>query len=383
MLRTSSSSSRTWIAFALLAFSLCGGTKAAAQGVENYIVVRVNNRIATLVDYQLRRDDRLRAMAAADIEPTRRAELLDGMGEQVLSDIVEELLLLSRADQLGITVAQALVDQELAAARERAGVRTDEEFRIALARAGMDEEDLRSQITTNLTVRQVISREVLARFELTEEDLRRYYFANADEFTRPERRRVREFVLAEDGGSADELTAAAATVLTAIRSGQNASDAVAAEPLAGSLLEIGWVEYDDLEGPLADAVWMIAEGGWSEPISARGGLHVLQVEEIAPPEMVDFDEVRGQIGASEQNRLFNENYGEYVEDLRRDSFVKVVQLPEDAAGFDVDAATSASRVTLTDLEEAQRLENPDIEAADTDSGAPDAADSGSTEDESE
>lgn len=320
---------------------------STAQNSENYIVLRVNNRIATLVDYQLRRDDRLRALAASDTPPEQREVILERLGESVMGDLVEELLLLSRADQLGITAPSGAVDDQIAAARQRSGAETDAEFELALARAGMTREDLRQQIENNVTIRQVINREILGQLEITEEDLRRYYFEHAEEFTRPERRRVREFVLAEDGGSLEELRAAGNRVRAAITAGTDPVEAVDAEPLAGGWFDLGLVTREDLDPDLSQAAWSLEVGQLSEPMEARGGLHVVQVTEIQPAELQDFVEVREQIGAREQQRLFTENYQEYMEDLRRDSYVRLNELPEDAQDFDL--ATSAQRITLTDL----------------------------------
>ena len=320
---------------------------APAQQVENGIVLRVNNRIATLVDYQLLRDDRLRALAASDIDPEQREQYMESLGANILGDMVEEMLLLSRADQLGITAPRSAVEQEMAAARQRSGATTEAEFELALTRAGMTREDLQEQIETNVTIRQVINREIYGQLDLTEEDLRRYYFEHAEEFTQPERRRIREFVLAEGVGTTEELRAAAERVRGAIAAGADPAEAVAAEPLAGAWIDIGLVSRDHLDPSLASAAWDLQAGEMSPPVEARGGLHVLQVTEVVPAELIDFDQVREEIGAREQQRLFSEEYRDYMEDLRRDSYVQVNVLPEDAQGFDLE--TSASRMTLTDL----------------------------------
>ncbi len=346
--------------------SIPTNTTAYGQQVENRVVLRVNNRIATLVDYQLRRDDRLRALAASDVAPEQREQYLESLGANVLGDMVEEMLLLSRADQLGVTAPRSAVEQEMAAARQRSGATTEAEFELALTRAGMTREDLQEQIETNVTIRQVINREIYGQLDLTEEDLRRYYFEHAEEFTQPERRRIREFVLTEDSGSPAELRAAAERVRSAIAAGADPTEAVAGEPLAGDWIEIGLVSRDHLDPSLAQAAWELQAGEISDPVEARGGLHVLQVTEVVPAELVDFDEVREEIGAREQQRLFAEKYQDYMDDLRRDSYVQINDLPEDALGFDLEA--SASRMTLTDL-------------ADTDSYTEETADAAAISDE--
>lgn len=340
-------STRTALVCAALAWAAVAGVPGEAQEVENHVVLRVNNRIMTLVDYQLRRDDRLRALAAADISPDQREAYLEGLGETIMGDMVEEMLLLSRADQLGITASRNAVEQEMNVARQRAGVTTEADFDLALARAGMTRDDLQQQIENNVVIQQVIGREILGQIEITEEDLRRYYFEHAEEFSQPEQRRVREVVLAEDVGSPPELRQAAERIRSAIAGGTDPQEAVAAEPLAGDWVDVGLVARDDLAADLADAAWSLEEGQLSAPIEARGGLHVLQVTEVVPAQMVAFDSVREQVGQTLQQQRFSDSYRDYMEDLRRDSYVQLNELPEDAQDFDLEA--SAKRMTLTDL----------------------------------
>ena len=75
--------------------------------VLNRVVLRVNDRIATLYDYQQRRADMVREVLRREQDPEERQRLISQAGEAVFADMFRELLLESRADQLLRSLVQA------------------------------------------------------------------------------------------------------------------------------------------------------------------------------------------------------------------------------------------------------------------------------------
>ena len=137
-------------ALSLLLAALAGAASAQTLLIDR-IVVRVNDRIATMIDFQKMLAERRQAILADQSLPeARRQQVLDNAGRAVLTDIYEELLLLSRADQLGARVTDVDVEKALATQRERMGLETEEQMRQALLASGRTEEALHQQLRQNL-----------------------------------------------------------------------------------------------------------------------------------------------------------------------------------------------------------------------------------------
>src|SRR5690606_35627731 len=112
----------------ILSLFLLGAAAAPAEEVTR-IVLRVNDRIATLQEYESRRDDRLQMIAAAQgIDEAERRRLVEEVGKATMKEIFDELLILSRAQQLRVIVTRDQVNRALAATRERYGLASDAEF---------------------------------------------------------------------------------------------------------------------------------------------------------------------------------------------------------------------------------------------------------------
>lgn len=312
---------------------------AAVQAeVVNRIVLRVNDQIATLRDYETRRQEEARNVSRrTDLEPEEKQRFLQQLPELIFRDIYQELLLESRAQQLGVEVSRSQVDAAIETTKQNLGLKTDEEFRAALAQSGMTEELLRSSMEKQIRLREVMNREVRTRVNLEEEDLRRYYRKNIEQFRQPEQVHLREVVVLEEGGlpTAAERARVAAEIRQAVAGGKPLADAIAEHQPKGvtsNVIDLGWVTTGDLDSGLETAAWKLAPGAISEPVAGRGGLHLLQMVERRESRLPPFSEVAQQIQDREQERAYSEEFGKYMAEIEKKSLI-VAEPPQEAAGF--------------------------------------------------
>jgi parvulin-like peptidyl-prolyl isomerase len=304
--------------------------------VINRVVLRVNDRIATLRDYQQRREEMTRDILRREQDPEERQRLLSQAGEVVFADLYRELLLDSRADQLGVEINEAQVDTALTQLKQNYNIKTDQDLQAALAQSGLTLDQLRAQLRSSLRVQDVRSREVQSRVKVDEEDLRRYYRKNLEQFRQPEQVQLREVVVLEEGGApAEERAGIAAGIRAKATTGTSLADAAAEHAQKGvtsNVIELGWVSPGDLDKNLETAVWALPKGSVSEPVQARGGLHLVQVVDRRESRIPPFSEVSAAIQAREQERVFRDEVAKYMTELEKKSLI-VANPPEEAAGF--------------------------------------------------
>jgi parvulin-like peptidyl-prolyl isomerase len=325
---------------AALLLALAPGALGPARAIRaealNRIVLRVNDQIATLYDYQRRRADAEREVMRRVQDPAERRQELDQVGENVFRDLFQELLITSRADQLAIEATDQEVDQQVANMRENAGIKTDEEFQSALQQYGMTLEQLRAQARRASRMRDVMAKEVTSKIKVKEEDLRRFYRKNEDRFRVLEQVQLREVVVLDEGGLPEaERGRVAAEIRTAAAAGKSLAEAAApysAKHQTSSVVELGWVSPKDLDPKLEAAAWKLQKGAVTEPVPGRGGLHLLQLIDRKPAHLRPFAEVQAAIQQQEQERLFRDESAKYMAELESKSLV-VADPPQEAAGF--------------------------------------------------
>jgi parvulin-like peptidyl-prolyl isomerase len=333
----------------LFVLSTVGLSSLAAATELNRVVLRVNDRIATLYDYERMRQERIAALsrAGAEIPEAELQQRLAMAGVTVMKELFDELLVLSRADQLGFRAEQSDLQRSIEQTKQNFGIETEEEFERALVANGMTRESFLDQIEENLLIRQVMSREVYSQVSVEEEDLRRYYQQNPDDFRVPARRLLREVVVLDAGRSADDVEQSGRELRQAVLDG-DADAAVAATEEAGistGWIDLGWIEVGDLDEDLEAALADLSPGDVSRPTPGRGGLHVIQVLEVQEARVRDFNEVSEQI----ETRLTNERFGEalqdYMRDLEANAYIESDPPPE-AAGFRSERSADSPRDAL-------------------------------------
>ena len=327
---------RSWLNCGLIVSFVLAGVSVGGAEV-NEIVLRVNERIATSFDYNSERAERFEAIQQADsLTEERKQELLAVLGETVMKDIFEQLLMLSRADQLKIQLSPSDIDEAVERTKENFGIQTQAEFKAALASSGMTEERLRARLEKTLLTQRVMGQEVYSRVSIEEEDLRRYYQAHAEEFQVPQRLSLREVVVLESSGLKDEdLALLAEEIRQQLSTGRDIEEVVEPyheEGVSSDVVDLGWVEVGDLNQELEEAVWGLESGGVSPAVEARGGLHIVVVAERQEARLLEFLEVQDQIFSIEQGRLMQDEMAKYIEELKNNSYI-VANPPAEAAGF--------------------------------------------------
>lgn len=308
-------------------------TAQSEPGGENRVVLRVNDRIVTLYEYQRAlavEIDRIRN--AVGLTEPQRQEQLGEVGRLIMKAMFEEQLILSRADQLAVTVNESDVEEQIRGMWERAGIETEEQFRDALAQQGMREQDFREQMRKQLRSNIVRGREVAPRIDLADEDLRRFYRDNQERFAIPERARFEEVVILEGAVPADRMAPLASLARTRLVSGEAAAEVTEGLGEGATAVDVGWVTPGDLATALDAVAWDLQPGEVAEAVSARGGLHVLKMLEREPASVQPFEDVRDAIEREERGRLFDEEYLLYMEELAEAAYI-VERLPEEAVGY--------------------------------------------------
>jgi len=343
-LRPPAAALRSAAVLAALAAVVCAAAlspaPAEAAPVVNRIVLRVNDRIATLQDYENRKQQLVEDMVRADLPLDRRRELASQLPDRVFQDLYQELLLLSRADQLNVAFTDQEIDTQLARVRESYGFASEEEFAQALAQSDMTPNDFREQTQVQLRINDVVNREVRSKLAVGEELARRWYREHPEQFQRPQRVRLRELVVLGEGQGDPTLDDSARRALARelhaeIAAGRDLADVAADYASNASVsgpIDLGWVGPGDLAAELEAAVWGLQAGQVTEPVESRGSLHLVEVQEREDAGLRPFNEVVEEAENRARQQVFAEAMTEYIDRLERQSYV-VAEPPPEAADF--------------------------------------------------
>ncbi len=322
----------------LLALSLWGlAPRPAAAEMVNRIVLRVNEEILTLYEYEERKANEI-SMILADqrLDSTQRQERLEKVGRVVLQNSFSEMVLLSFADQQGIRISDAEVGEAVQDLMARQGIETDEQMRQALSASGMTLEDVRGNAYRELLWQQVVGREVQPKVVISDEELRAYYRTHKDDFRVPEQRWLKEVIVLESSGLEDsELRRVAEEIRGQLVTGGELEAVV--EPhkqqeVTSGVVDLDWLRAEELETTLSEAAWALAPGEYSPPIAGRGGYHILLLAGLREAEQKPLADVEELIRRREYGKRFNRELRTFLADLEHKSYIQE-DLPPEAVGY--------------------------------------------------
>jgi peptidyl-prolyl cis-trans isomerase SurA len=319
----------------LLSAGLCtsfpADLRAQAKGaVVEEIVARVNNSIITLTDYQ-RADQTLRdevSRACQNCPAEKISADYKDRQKDLLRDLIDQQLLTERAKDMGINVDADLV-KRLDDVRKQNSLNSVEDLEKAVEQSGIAWEDYKTQIRNSLLTQEVIRQQVGGHLDIPSEEVKKYYDAHKDQFTRPEQVELAEIFLSTEGKSPEEISAVrtkADDLHDRVAKGENFTE-IAKRYSEGSTAkdggDLGRFERGQLAPQLEESVFKLDRSAVTDVIQTKTGFEILKVINHFDPGLQPLDKVDTEI----MNKLYTQKMEPalrtYLAELREESYVLV------------------------------------------------------------
>lgn len=294
-------------------------TVAAAQDrmmIEG-ILVRVNDRIITISDFTKRLQVEITQIPTAPTEEEIR-QLIQTM----LAEMVDEMVLLERAAEKNIEVNEKMVDQALQNLREENNLLEDEAWEAAVESSGLTMEQLRERYRRTIILQRAVQGEVRP-LEITEEELRRLYEQQIEQYAVPEKVVLEQVFISDEGSSSGDTVRRADGIVARVRGG---ADLKAEATLAGSQLQdLGAIPVEDCRPELKAALANVEDGGVTDPLVVPGGAQIIRLDQTIPAGYQPFSEVSDDIRRRVSAETYEGQTRGLVEKLKKEYLVEVYE----------------------------------------------------------
>ena len=289
-------------------------------------VAQVNDQIINTSDYN-------RAAAQLDEEGRKAGwseQELQERKRDLLRDLVDQQLLLSKGKDLGINGETELVRQ-LDNVRKQNHLDTMEDLEKAVSSQGLSYEDFKQHYRDQIITQQVIRDQGGRRSQMTDAQLQQYYRQHIDDFTQPESVRLSEILIPvkTEGDEAANLAAAKAKAdeLTAkIKGGTSFEDLAKANSVASTATQggdLGEYTRGKLAKQLEDATFVLQAGQSTEPIRTKQGYVILKVTQHTPGGAQPLASIRPQVEEAAFMSQMQPRLREYLATLRQNAYEDV------------------------------------------------------------
>jgi peptidyl-prolyl cis-trans isomerase SurA len=289
------------------------------------IIVHVNDLVISRSDVERAEQ----ALAEEDRQTNATAAEIADRQKNLLRDMIDKQLLLSRGKELGIN-ADAEVVRRLDEIRKQNKLATMEDLEAAARQQGVSFEDFKAGIRDSVVQQQVVRDEVGRRLQMTQAQEQAYYEAHKQEFTQPEQIKLSE-ILVPTAADANEAAIAQAQAkaegieakLKAGGSFEELAKANSGGPTASQGGDLGMYKRGALAQVLEDQTFNLKAGEWTAPIRTRQGFVILKVTDHVPAGVAPLKEVEPQIQEAMYTEAMQPALREYLTKLREDAYIDI------------------------------------------------------------
>ena len=292
---------------------LVAGQRILVEG----ILVRVNDRILTMSDFQKRLEVEL-----SQVSTPPQGDALRSFAQHLFDQTVDDMILLERADEKHLTVDEEMVDKQIAQLRKDNNLEDDAAFEQALKGAGLTVDALRERYRQSMLMQRAVQSDITAT-EITEEEVRQRYEANKEDYRVPAKVELEQVFLpvAADGSDRAEVLRRARGLVKRVRGG---NDLRAEATLAGAeLQQLGEIPPGDLRPDLRSAIQDLAEGGVTDPLETAGGFQVVRLVRRIPASYQPYEEVAPAIRRKMAMDSYQAQTRGAIDRLKKDYLVEI------------------------------------------------------------
>lgn len=302
------------------------------------VLVKVNGEIVTQTEFHRIQLAAVRELSQQSdpsrLSDTELAKVLAQVTPQAIVTLVDEMLLMQRAKELGIAVSDAQFAQVLDSIKKDNKIESDAAFEAALKTEGLTLAQLRTMLSKRILIGQVQQREIGGRVSVTEAEEREYYDSHLSEFGTTPSVTLREILInaevdpvkkAPSVGALEDARTRAEGLRTRIVKGE-AFEKVAAEmsdaPSKANGGLIGPISRDEMNETLLKMISAMKVGDVTPVINTPTGAQFFKLESSIESTTLPFEAARERIADRLSSERINTEFRKYMQRLRAQAIIE-------------------------------------------------------------
>lgn len=314
----------------LLAVVLNLGGPVQARELVDRIVAIVNDEVIALVDVNQELQPYIGRIRQMGLALDKERQMIFKVRQDVLDKMIDERITAQQIQQFNIKVEEQEIDSAIERFKESKSI-TDEQLRQGLEGEGMSFEAFRQNMREQILRIKLVNQQIKSRIVITDKDIQAYYEAHPEEFGGGAQVHLRNIILLPpetgDSDARDSQEQLLATILEELASGKPFTDVAiqySQSSLAASGGDLGKYNPQDLAPQIREAVADLKPGQYSQVVVTDQGLQIFYIEDRTPAQAKPLGEVAAAIETNLYNEIVNTKFNTWLEELRAQSHIKII-----------------------------------------------------------
>lgn len=312
--------------FKILAISIgiampCASAHAATI---NKFVAIVNDEVITQQDV----DQMLAVLYAQYSQEFKGDELLQKMEtvkKDILNQIIEDKLVLSRAKELGIKITESEINERLDYIKN--GFPSEEVFYDTIRTQGVTVANLKDRYRDQIMMKKLVDYEVKSKISVLPSETNAYYEKHKDRFRENDKYRIKNILIkAKDDVSFELAKVEIEDIYCKLKEGGNFDDLArqySQGPNAEKGGDMGYIEKGQMLEVLDKAIFKLKLGEFSEPVKSDMGYHIFKAEDIKYGKQASLEEVQKDIQVIIFQEKFKAQVSEWLSGLKKKAYISI------------------------------------------------------------
>jgi len=296
-----------------------GNPPASPSGGDNVniVVAKVNGVEITMESFAKMTGSLNLEKAHEDASPNSLKEAK----KEALDQLILQELAYQKAKAEGMAVEKKVLDNTLADLKRKLG--GEDKLREFMEKERITEEELSRRVERQLILRRILMREIINKVSVSEEEVRKEYEKEKENYVRPEKITIVDVVFFLKPEDADSMRKA-----EEIR--KKIDDDKDKNP--SSLVSDGLFVVRDMEikesqeKALYDEAKRLKVGELSGIFAAEGNLHVIKLKEYTPFKQFTFEEMKNWIEGKSRTEAMKKRVKEWGAELRKDANIEIMEI---------------------------------------------------------
>ena len=298
------------------------------------VIAQVNDDVITLSMLKRETKERIEALKQSGMTEQQATEEVAKRQSELIATLINEKLLLQKGKELDLAnEIEAEVNRRMLQIASEQGINSIEKLYEAMRQSGLNPEDVRRTMRTEMMKQAVMQQEVDRRVYLSpsNDEVKKYYDAHPDKFRQPESLKLSEIYLSTTAKDEAAVKTRALELITQLRAGADFSALAAANSEREKNGErtapkdkgyVGEFDLPSLRDDLLASLKDVKAGGVTEPIRTNEGYQILRVDARTPAgtaPVYNENRVREAMLVERQPK----ERESYLQTLRNEAFIKV------------------------------------------------------------
>lgn len=292
-------------------------------------IARVNDQVISSSDFD-------RAEKEMDEAARQRGETMQQIADghkDLLRNLIDQQLWLSKAKELGITGDDELIKQ-LDDIRKKYNLATMDDLEKAAKEQGVSFEDFKQNIRNQIVTQDVMREEIGHKVQITPGEAQRYYEAHKSDYQQPESIHLAEIMVSTgagtDGTDDPQKVAAAKAKADDIEAKLKAGtsfDVIARAQSDGQTAaeggDMGKFQRGGLNKVFEDATFSLKAGEYTAPIRTRQGYVIFKVIEHNVGGVAPYKDVEPQVEEALFESRMEPAIRSYLSQMRDEAYINI------------------------------------------------------------